>query len=94
MNWKKGIEFGILGWVIIYNFIYILLMYKMPQNVLFATLVMIFGWVVVYFMAKYLSPKNLKEAIEYGLIFALIGVILDFLIFRVNSTHQLYFYLH
>ena len=47
---------------------------------LFTIITTVISLVAVYFCAKNIAPKNYLEAIEYGLIFAVVGVILDFLI--------------
>jgi len=80
MNWKKGILFGLLVWAIMFIVVCVLLAYKMPQNMLFTIITTIITLVAVYFLVRNIAPKSYLEAIEYGLIFAVIGIILDFLI--------------
>ena len=80
MNWKKGIGFGALVWAIMFIVVSILVGYKMPQTMMFSIIVMIISLIATYFLAKNIAPKNYMEAIEYGLIFAVVGIILDFLI--------------
>ena len=79
-NWKKGILFGLLIWAIMFVVVSILVAYKMPQTLLFTIIVTVASLVAGYLCAKNIVPKNYMEALEYGVIFAIVGIILDFLI--------------
>jgi len=79
-NWKKGLGFGAIVWAIMFIVVCILLAYKMPQNMLFTAIVTLISLIAVFFFAKNIAPKNYMEALEYGLVFAVVGIILDFLI--------------
>jgi phosphatidylserine synthase len=94
-NWKKGLGFGALVWAVMFIVVCILLAYKMPQNMLFTVIVTVITLVAVFFFAKNIAPKNYMEALEYGLIFAIIGIILDFLISRMfapNIFKEVYYW--
>ena len=80
LNWKKGIMFGALVWAVMFIVVCILLAYKMPQNMIFSVIVTAISLLAVYFLAKNIAPKSFGQAIKYGLIFAIVGIILDFLI--------------
>ena len=80
MNWKKGIGFGVLVWMVMFIVVSILIAYKMPQNMTFSVVVTVVTLVAVYFFARNIKPKSSGEAIKYGLVFAIVGITLDFLI--------------
>lgn len=87
MNWKKGIGFGALVWAVMFVVVSILLAYKMPENMTFTVIVTLASLVTVYFCAKNLAPKSSMEAIKYGLVFAVVGIILDLLISRMFAPN-------
>ncbi|MFZ2072390.1 MAG: hypothetical protein WA101_00385 [Minisyncoccia bacterium] len=80
MNCKKALGFGVLVWAVMFIVVCILLAYKMPENMAFTIIVTLVSLIVVYFAAKNIAPKSYMEAIKYGLVFAIVGIILDFLI--------------
>ncbi len=80
MKIKKAIGFGALVWAIMFIVVCILIAYKMPQNMLFTIITTVVTLVAVFFFAKNIAPKNFGEAILYGLVFAVVGIILDFII--------------
>ena len=80
LNWKKGIGFGVLIWAVMFIVISILVGYKMPQDRLFTFIVAFVSMIAVYFCTKSISPKSYIEAIIYGLIFVIVGLILDYFI--------------
>ncbi|MEI8175144.1 MAG: hypothetical protein WCG28_04315 [bacterium] len=87
MNWKKGIGFGALVWAVMFIVVCILLGYKMPQNIIFDIIVTLFSLIAVYFCAKNITPKSYMEAMEYGLVFVVVGIVLDFLISRMFAPN-------
>jgi len=80
MNWKKGIGFGIIVWAAMFIVVCILIAYKMPQNMLFNVITTVISLVVVFFCAKNIAPKSMGSALKYGLVFAVVGIILDYFI--------------
>ena len=86
-NWKKGLGFGIIVWAVMFIVVCILLAYKMPQNMLFTVIVTAITLVAVFFFAKNIAPKNYVEALEYGVVFVIVGIILDFLISRMFAPN-------
>jgi len=82
-NLKKGVLFGVLVWVVMFIVICILIAYKMPENIWATIITMVASLIAVYFCAKNLAPKSFMEALEYGVVFAIVGIILDLLISRM-----------
>ncbi|MEI6581250.1 MAG: hypothetical protein WCO07_03730 [bacterium] len=86
-NYKKALGFGALVWAVMFIVVCILLAYKMPENMLFNVIVTVISLVAVYFCAKNIAPQSYMEAIKYGLVFAVVGIILDFLISRMFAPN-------
>jgi hypothetical protein len=83
MNWKKALGFGALIWVIMFVVISVFVAYGAVSGNLsmtFGVAATVISLVVAYFAARNLAPKNYSFALGYGLIFAVVGIILDFLI--------------
>ena len=84
MSWKKALGFGALIWAIMFVVVSILVAYGFVASgggsTLFSWLLAILSLVVTYVAAMYIAPKSSMEAIQYGLVFAVVGIILDFLI--------------
>jgi len=80
MNWKKALGFGILIWIIMFVVVSLFVAYKMAQGTVFTVIVTLVTLVAAYFCARNIAPKSAGQAIGYGLIFAIVGIILDFLI--------------
>ncbi len=94
-NWKKGLGFGAIVWAIMFIVVCILLAYKMPQNMLFTVITTVITLIAVFFLAKNIAPKNYMEALKYGVVFAVVGIILDFLISRMfapNIFNEVYYW--
>lgn len=80
MNWKKALGFGILVWIIMFVVVSILVAYKMSQGTSFSVITTIVTLVAAYLLARNIAPKSSGQAIQYGLVFAIVGIILDFFI--------------
>jgi hypothetical protein len=96
MNWKKGILFGLLVWVIMFVVVSIFVAFKMPSGALLSIIMIIISAITVYVVAGYLSLKKMGEALEYGTLFAVIGIILDFIIsqrFAPGMFSSVYYWL-
>jgi len=86
-NCKKALGFGALVWAVMFIVVCILIAYKMPQNMLFTVITTVISLVTVYFCAKNIAPKSSMEAIKYGFVFAVVGIVLDFLISRMFAPN-------
>jgi len=84
IDWKKGVGFGALLWVVVFIFVCIFVAYKVPTDVLWSHIVfVILTAVVVYILAGFVKPTSIKEALKYGITWAVVGIILDLLISRM-----------
>jgi len=83
MNWKKALGFGTLIWIIMFIMISVFVAYGLMSGNLSMTLgvaVTIISLIVAYFATRNLAPKSYGLALVYGLVFAAVGIVLDFLI--------------
>lgn len=86
MNYKKAIMYGALGWVIMFAIVSALLdIYT--QFAFVKVLVAVIAGVVAYILAGYLEIESYKTALIYGILWLIVGIVLDFLItVRFNSA--------
>jgi hypothetical protein len=81
MNWKKGILFGVVVWAIMFVIACIFVAYKVPSNSTFFNIVLtVLSAIAILIVAGFVAPKNAGQALGYGILFAVVGIILDFLI--------------
>ena len=83
INWKKALGFGALIWIIMFVVISALVAYGAPSGGLSMTwnvVVTVISLAVAYLCARNVAPKSYSVALGYGLVFAAVGIILDFLI--------------
>lgn len=79
MNWKKALGFAVLVWIIMLALSSIFVAFGMSvKSVIFNMLIIIITVLLVYLSARFLAPSNYKVAIQYGLLFAVIGIVLDY----------------
>ncbi len=83
MNFKKGIGFGLLLWVIMFVIVSALIAFKIynsDEPGVMSWVVAVVGGFVSLILAGYLKPRSAGGALGYGLTFVVVGLILDLLI--------------
>ena len=80
MNWKKAIGLGLLLYAIMFVLVSALIGFKVYQYGWVTVVVAILGGVVSLILANYVKPGSAKMALGYGLVWVVVGVILDALI--------------
>jgi len=97
MNWKKGIGYGVLIWAIMFIVICILIGFKISLDSTFMNLVVtLISAIAVLIITGYVAPKNVGQALSYGLLWAVVGIILDFIIsarFAPGMFKEAYYWL-
>ena len=88
INWKKAVGFGALVWAVMFVVISILVGYGVttsggPMPLTLSITLTVLSLILVYFAARYIAPANSKIAMQYGLVFAVVGIILDLIISRM-----------
>ena len=81
INWKKVFGFGIVIWAIMFAVTSALVGYGMSStSTTFNVVVIVISLVVVYLFARNLVPESYGMALQYGLCFAIVGILLDYAI--------------
>lgn len=85
MNWKKALGFGALIWVVMFIVISILVGYGLVTSndsgwSLWSIVTLAVTVLVTYLAARNVAPVSYSQAISYGLVFAVVGIILDYFI--------------
>jgi len=80
MNFKKAIGYGLLVWVIMFAVSCIPAAYKASESVWAIVLMFVAAIIVVYVVTGHVKPSSAGSALGYGLVWVIVGVILDYLI--------------
>lgn len=85
MNWKKALGFGVLIWIIMFVVISIFVGYGLMSSVetgwsLWSIVGLVIMLLVTYFAARKVAPASYGMALAYGVVFAVVGIILDYFI--------------
>ncbi len=81
MNWKRGIGYGILIWVIMFAVMSAFVAYRIDTTGGWAMIVgVIITAMLAYTFTGMVNPNSKATAFYYGLVWAVVGVILDYLI--------------
>ncbi len=85
INWKKAIGIGVLIWLLMFAFVSAVL--DLYQSTIWMKIVVaLVAGLLAFFLTIYVKPKNVGTALGYGLVWVLVGIILDGLItMRFNS---------
>jgi hypothetical protein len=80
MNWKKAIGFGVLVWIVMFVVISAFVSYGITSGMTMTVVATAVSLVVAYVAARNIAPESYGMALWYGLVFAAVGIVLDFLI--------------
>lgn len=89
-NWIKAAIFGALVWVVMFVLISALMSYGFYANVYEKAIVALVAGILSFVAAGFLKPDAINTALIYGVIFVVVGVILDALITMRFQTDILY----
>src|SRR3990167_5360447 len=80
MNIGKSVGLGVVCWVIMLVAMFLFVALKQGDSVVFQLLSAVIGGIAAYWLAGYLKPETMGTALGYGVVFVVVGVILDWLI--------------
>lgn len=87
MNWKKGLLFGLLLWVLMFVIVSIFIAFKIYGSTVMHIVTAVIAGVISYLFAGKVKPNKMGAALTYGLVWVVVGLILDALItMRFNPT--------
>ena len=76
-NWAKAIGFGVLIWAVMFAFISFLIGYEWYDFMISKVLVVIAAGLLSYLCIKNVKSTAFSEALEYGISWVAVGVVLD-----------------
>ena len=80
MKILKIISYGALLWILMFVIISAFIGFKIQDSLFIMILGAVIGGIISFFLAKKLALPNIGMALSSGLIFVLVGVILDAII--------------
>lgn len=89
MNWKKAIGLGLLMWVIMFAVVSLLMAIGLAQFAYLWVISAIIAAILGYILARWAKPKSLALGLGYGIIWIIIGVILDAIVTRYFNPNIL-----
>src|SRR3989338_5673848 len=78
MNWKKAVFYGLALWVLMFVIISIFVAFKIYENVVMQVIGALIGGGISYFFVRKIGASSMVNALTYGALFIIIGLILDF----------------
>lgn len=86
MDWKKALAFGVALWILMFAVVSVFLAFNLYGFSLAKLMVVLIAGAIVYVLAGYVKPASAGQALGYGLVWVIVGLILDYLItYRFNS---------
>jgi hypothetical protein len=82
INWKKALGYGVLVYLVIYVVATAFIAYKInpQQDVIAWTILVVVSIITGYFFSIRLGMQNYQEALEYGIVWAVIMIIFDLIL--------------
>lgn len=77
MNWKKAIGFGVFIWVLMFVIVSIFIAFDIYKFSWLQGITAIIAGVIAFILAGMVKPAKIVLALAYGLIWVVIGLILD-----------------
>lgn len=77
MNWKKTIGFGALIWALMFVVVSVFVGFNIYQLVYVEIATVIIAGIIALILAANVKPKSAGSALGYGLVWVVVGVILD-----------------
>ena len=86
IDWKKAIGFGAVIWVLMFVIVSIFVAFNIYGNAVMKVVIAVIAGAISYFLAIKLKPADIKMALTYGVLWVIVGVILDAVItMRFNA---------
>ncbi len=79
-NWPKAIGFGVLIWAIMYAVVWLSMAINIYDSVITKIILVLIAGVISYMFAANSKSMSTSQALGYGLMWVVVGVVLDLLI--------------
>lgn len=80
MNLGKAIGFGAAIWVLIFVIVSVFVGFNIYNNTLMKAVAVVIVGIIAFIFAGYAKPQKFSSALGYGIIWVIIGLILDFIV--------------
>ncbi len=80
MDWKKAISLGVFIWILMFVIVSVFVAFKIYDSVAIKILTPIISGIIAFILAGKIKPTKTSQAVLYGLIWAMVNIILDALI--------------
>lgn len=80
MDWKKTIGSGIMLWALMFVVVSVFIAFNIFGNSIAKVIIAIIAGAISYSLAKKLKPADIKAALTDGVVWVIVGVILDALV--------------
>lgn len=86
MNWKKAIGFGVILWVLMFTIVSFFIAFDIYKFAWMQITTAIISGVIAFVLAGYVKPKKIVSALNYGLVWVAVGLILDAIVTMKFNT--------
>jgi len=80
MNWKKAVGFGLVIWILMFVIVSVLMALKFYDQRWQHIAVAVVSGIISFVLAAKVAPASVAKALSYGLVWVVVGLILDFLV--------------
>ncbi len=77
MDWKKLIGFGVLIWILMFVTVSIFIAYDVYKFIWMQVIIAVIAGIIAFILAGVVKPSKIALALGYGLIWVIIGLVLD-----------------
>jgi hypothetical protein len=79
-DWKRAASYGVVIWVVLFIVASIFVGFGAGENIIFGLIMAVLAFGLSYYLAGKIGVKNPTIGLQYGIVFALVGLILDLII--------------
>jgi hypothetical protein len=79
-DWKRAVSYGVVIWVVLFVVASIFVGFRAGENIIFGLIMIVLAFGLSYYFGGKIGIKNLTIGLQYGLVFALVSLILDLII--------------
>ncbi len=83
INWKKGISLGALLWVLMFVIVSIFVGFKIYDSAYMKVITALIAGIISFVLVGYVKPDKVGLAFSYGILWVVIGLILDAIVTRL-----------
>lgn len=89
-HWGRGFGLGVALWLIMFTLVSILVGFGVAELAWMQVIAAVIAGVLAYFLALYAQPHTTGQAFGYGLLWVVVGLVLD-LIVTARFNNQVFY---